>query len=253
MAFCRMWRCSRSRSGCCACASVLLPEIDLASQTLRTLGNGLLTLCSYMVVGRFLLAPDHPERRLVPLPRAEHHFHLLAIYAGSAMVAASAVILSERAGVSKLPLAGLFTVLVFAVTVFKLWWFYDARHDLHGLILSNSERPGPGLRLLALAAPWFYMAVAVAIWMVGRASAMMLDGVLWAETAAVTQIVVFLAPVIALGVPQSAALPAGASRCNAGDHAAGRSPVARRRGSSDRRGLGDRLLYSDQVVGGLRR
>lgn len=177
-----------------------LPELDLASQTLRTVGNGLAIGAGYVLVGRFLLAPGDPERRLMPLPRAEHHFRLLVIYALSAVFVVTGVILAERAGANRLSVAGLFTVTAIAITLFKLWWFYDARHDLGRLVLSNSESPGPGLRLLALLTPWFYMAVTLAIWMVGRASAMMVDGARWAETAGLTQIIVVLAPIIAIGV-----------------------------------------------------
>lgn len=211
---------------------LFLPEFDLASQTLDTLGNGLLIAAGYNVVGRFLLAPNHPERRLMPLPRADHHFRMLMAYTLIAMIAASSVLLSERAGVGRAPVAGLFTIAAFVVTGFKLFWFYDARHDLQGLILSNSEQPGPMLRLLALVAPWFYAAVAIVIWMVSRASVRMLEGVRWTEAAAITQIVVVLAPVIACGVRNylacrrarqaetGAATPQSAAQARAGEAAA---------------------------------
>jgi small-conductance mechanosensitive channel len=182
------------------CGNLALPESDLAASTLRTIGNGAVIGAAYVMVGRFLLAPGAPERRLMPLPRAERHFRILVCYAISAPVVIVGVILAQRVAASQMTVAGLFATTALAITLFKLWWFFDARHDLTRLVLRNAEAPSPGLRVLALLTPWFYMAVAIVIWMVGRAAAMMSDGARWAEAAGITQIVVVLAPVIAVGI-----------------------------------------------------
>jgi small-conductance mechanosensitive channel len=179
---------------------VWLPEDDLAMNAFRTAANGAAIGAAYVAIGRFLLAPGAPERRLMPLPRAERHFLLLTIYAIATPVVITGLLLAQRVASGPGPVAGLFALSAFAMTLYKVCWFVDARHDLTTLVLRHSETPGPGLRLLALLTPWIHVAFAVALWMVGRASAMMADGGRWAEAAALTQIIVVLAPVLAVGV-----------------------------------------------------
>jgi hypothetical protein len=56
-----------------------LPESDLANIALTTGANGAAIGALYIAVGRFLLAPGVPERRLMPLPRTEVHFRRLVV------------------------------------------------------------------------------------------------------------------------------------------------------------------------------
>lgn len=182
------------------CGSFFLPEPDLAARTLRTVGNGAAIGAAYMIIGRFLLAPGAPERRLLPLPRAEHHFKLLVLYAIFAPLVVTSAITSEWVAQDRASVAGLFSLTGIAITLFKLWWFYDARYDIKTLVLRYSENPSTSLRIVATLTPWFYMAVSVIIWMMGRAAAMMSDGGRWAEAAGLTQIIIVLAPILAVGV-----------------------------------------------------
>ncbi|TCR66484.1 mechanosensitive ion channel domain-containing protein [Bosea sp. BK604] len=195
------------------CGSLFLPEPDLASRVLRTVGNAAIISAAYVIIGRFLLAPDGPERRLLPLPRAQHHFRLLIVYAIFAPVVVTSAIVAEWVALDRRSVAGLFALTGIAITLFKLWWFYNARHDIKALVLRYSETPGAMLRIVATLTPWIYMAVSVVIWMMGRAAAMMSDGGRWAEAAGLTQIIIVLAPVFAIG--------AGALlRCRQAHHAA---------------------------------
>lgn len=182
------------------CGWLLLPEPDLAARTLRTVGNAAIIGAAYMIVGRFLIAPGAPERRLLPLPRAEHHFRLLIAYGIFAPVVVTTAMVGEWVAQDRVSVVGLFALTGLAITLFKLWWFYDARHDITALVLRYSSTPGPVLRLVAVLTPWFYMAVAVLIWAMGRAAAMMSEGGRWAEAAGFTQIIIVLAPVFAIGV-----------------------------------------------------
>lgn len=177
-----------------------LPEADLAEATLRTVGNGAAIGAAYLAVGRFLLAPSAPERRLVPLPRASWHFGLLTIYATVTPIVVTTGLLGQRVASGPEPVAGFLTLAAMTITPFKLWWWFNARHDLSALVLSRQPVPGPGLRLIATLTPWIYMLFALLIWMVGRASAMMADGARWAESAGITQIIVVLGPIFAVGV-----------------------------------------------------
>lgn len=177
-----------------------LPDADLAMTTFRTAANGAAIGAAYIAVGRFLVAPGAPERRILPLPRAERHFSILTAYAIATPVVVTSVLLIQEAATSRLGLAGLVAITSLAITLFKVWWFFDARHDLTALVLRYKPEPGPGLRLLALITPWFYIASAIAIWMVGRAAPMMSGGGRFVEAASLTQIIIVLAPVVAVGV-----------------------------------------------------
>jgi small-conductance mechanosensitive channel len=177
-----------------------LPADDLALITFRTVGNGAAIGMAYIAVGRFLLAPGAPERRLLPLPRAERHFFLLTLYAIATPVVVSSALLAQRVASSPEVFAGFFAVTGLVITLFKIWWFYDARHDLKTLVLRYHETPGPGLRLLATSTPWFYIACSIGIWAVGRAAPMMNGGGRWAEAAGITQLIIVLAPILAVGV-----------------------------------------------------
>ncbi|MGQ3282332.1 mechanosensitive ion channel family protein [Bosea sp. (in: a-proteobacteria)] len=182
------------------CRNLWLPEADLASIALTTLANGAAIGAVYAAVGRFLLAPGADQRRLMPMPRAERHFRLLMVYAVVTPVIIVVLLLAGRVGSGPHPLAGLLLLSGLVALLFKLWWFHDMRRDLAALILGGSDSPGPWRRLIALAAPWFYMATAVVLWAVGRAAAMMSDGGRWAEAAAITQTAIVIIPIIAVGI-----------------------------------------------------
>jgi small-conductance mechanosensitive channel len=180
--------------------SYWLPADDLAAHALHGITNGTAVGAAYIGIGRCLLAPGEPERRLMPLPRAERHFRLLCVYAVIVPVFIVAALLAHRVSGGPEPVAGLVTLSGFVLAAYKIWWFVDARHDLTALVLSGSAEPGPGRRLLAQAMPWIYVAIAVVLWMVGRAAAMMPNGGRWSEAAELTQIIVVLAPILSVGV-----------------------------------------------------
>lgn len=182
------------------CRNLWLPEADLASISLTTLVNGAAIGAVYAAVGRFLLAPGAEQRRLMPMPRAERHFKMLLVYAVVTPVIIIVLLLAGRVGSGPHPLAGLLLLSGLVALLFKLWWFHDMRRDLATLILGGSVVPGPWRRLIALAAPWFYMATAVVLWAVGRAAAMMSDGGRWAEAAALTQTAIVIIPILAVGI-----------------------------------------------------
>lgn len=182
------------------CGSLLLPEPDLAARTLRTAGNGAIIAATYLVIGRFLLAPGASERRLLPLPRADRHFKLLVIYAIVGPLAITSAVIADSVARDRTSVIGLFAATGILITLFKVWWFYNARYDITALVLRYADEPGPVLRVVAALTPWFYMALAVLIWMMGRAAAMMSDGGRWAEAAGLTQIIIVLAPIFAIGI-----------------------------------------------------
>ncbi|RDJ21330.1 mechanosensitive ion channel family protein [Bosea caraganae] len=182
------------------CSSFLLPEPDLAARTLRTAGNGAAISAAYMVLGRFLLSPGAPQRRLLPLPRAERHFKLLVLYALAGPFVITSAMIADTVARDRAAVTGFFAATGIAITIFKVWWFFDARHDLKALVLRYSDNPGTMLRIVAALTPWLYIAISILIWMMGRAAMMMSDGGRWAEAAGLTQIIIVLAPIFAVGI-----------------------------------------------------
>jgi small-conductance mechanosensitive channel len=178
---------------------VWLPEPDLAHMVLRTIANGFTIGAAYLIIGRFLLAPGAPERRVMPLPRAERAFKFLIFFGILTPVVLTATVSFQHA-TGPAAVAGLFALVGIASTLFKVWWFIDARHDLAALILHSAHEPGPFRRVIAHTAGWLYAVLAVLIWMVGNAAAMMEGGGRWAEAAALTQFIIVLAPILAVGV-----------------------------------------------------
>lgn len=176
-----------------------LPEPDLAQLVLRTIANGFTIGAGYMILGRFLLAPGASERRVMPLPRAERAFKFLFFFGVLTPVLLTATVSIQHA-TGPAAVVGLFALVGIASTLFKVWWFIDARHDLAVLILHSAHEPGPARRTIALTTGWLYAALAVLIWMVGNASSMMEGGARWAEAAALTQFVIVLAPILAVGI-----------------------------------------------------
>jgi moderate conductance mechanosensitive channel len=184
-------------------ANLLLPQVDLAARTVNIAVIATLYAAAYLIVGRFFLAPNAPERRLLPLPRAEHHFRLLTIFALSANFLLAVAAIAGPAASDKGSVTGLFALLALPVVLYKLWWFWDLRHDMTTLVLGEpveGREPHKVRQFLAHAAPWFYMVTAILIWMVVRAATVLPNGFRWAIAASYTQILLFMIPLVAVGL-----------------------------------------------------
>lgn len=177
-----------------------LPESDLAMLALTTASNGAAIGALYVAIGRFLLAPGKPERRLMPLPRAERHYRSLVIYAVLTPLVVTSIMLAHHVGSGPLPVTGLIALTGFVLTLFKLWFFNDIRRDLTALILSGAPEPGYLRRLVAVGAGWFYIALTIVLWLVSCAAAMMSNGGRWTEAAALTEVAIVLIPILVIGV-----------------------------------------------------
>lgn len=177
-----------------------LPADDLAMQALTTAANGAAIGALYIAVGRFLISPDAPERRIMPLPRAERHFRRLVVYSVLTPLIVTGILLANQVSSGPRPVTGLIALTGLAITLFKIWWFYDGRHDLAVLVLSGSSEPGPIRRLIAAGTAWFYIATTVLLWMVSSAAAMMSNGGRWAEASALTQVAIVIIPIVAVGL-----------------------------------------------------
>lgn len=177
-----------------------LPESDLANIALSTGANGAAIGALYIAVGRFLGSPGVPERRIMPLPRAERHFRRLVVYATLTPMIVTGILLAHHVSSGPRPVTGLIALTGLAITLFKIWWFYDGRHDLAVLVLSGSSEPGPIRRFIAAGTAWFYIATTAVLWMVSSAAAMMSNGGRWAEASALTQVAIVIIPILAVGI-----------------------------------------------------
>lgn len=177
-----------------------LPESDLAHAALSTASNGAAIGALYVAVGRFLLSPGAPERRIMPLPRAHQHFRRLIVYSVLTPLIVTSIFLAHHVSSGPRPVTGLIALTGLFVMLFKLWWFHDARQDLETLVLSGSSEPGPLRRVVAVGTAWFYIATTVVLWMVSSAAAMMTNGGRWAEASALTQVSIVIIPILVVGV-----------------------------------------------------
>ena len=177
----------------------LLPQPDFAQQITIAELYGLGMLWSFAMAGRFLLAPGHPVRRILPLPRAERHFALVMIYAFFGHIALIVNALGERSASDPASIAGWIAFSSLLLTTYKIWWFWYARHDLVSLAQPGGQASSLR-RWVAAATPWLLIASAVLIWAVGRSAAVMPNGAHWALKAGTTQFIVVLAPIVASGL-----------------------------------------------------
>jgi hypothetical protein len=58
----------------------LLPHFDLAHAAASNSLEWLVVVGLYIIFGRFLVSPQAPENRLMPLPHAKRHFRLFVLY-----------------------------------------------------------------------------------------------------------------------------------------------------------------------------
>jgi small-conductance mechanosensitive channel len=186
--------------------NLLLPQADLAARICDIAVIAVLYVAAYLVVGRFFLSPDAPERRLLPMPRAEHHFRVLTVFAIWGSFSMAVVTIAEPLVTDKGTFTGLYALLAPPVVLFKIWWFWDMRHDLATLVLGeqvDGQAPHQLRLFLAHAAPWFYILTAILLWMIVRTATVSPNGYRWLVAANYTQILLFLIPLMAVGLAAS--------------------------------------------------
>lgn len=184
-------------------ANILLPQLDPSARLTGIITSAIVTVGAYFAVGRLVLAPGHAERRLLPLPRAERHFRLLVTYAVFGQCALVIAAVAGNVASDKGAASGLFAVVVTVLAIYKIWWFWDMRHDVAALILASSAQniaPHPARAFLAHAVPWLYISSALVIWIVLRAATVMANGLQWGIAAGNTQILLILIPLCAAGL-----------------------------------------------------
>ncbi len=185
-----------------AATMILLPQQDLVRSLAEVLAQGVIVVAVYALAGRFLLARDDHGSRVLPLPRAAHHFQMFLTYAVLGQITIAGVSLAALVASDRLAVAGYFYVAGNIVGLFKMWWFWEGRRDFRDLVLAASPdpaKPGQLRRVLAVTTPWFLIITNALIWAAGRIAAAAPDGARWGTAAGVTSILLILIPILAGG------------------------------------------------------
>jgi moderate conductance mechanosensitive channel len=177
----------------------LAAEGKLTQQLIHVLPG----IAAYIIIGNFLLSPYEPRLRLFMLPRAARHFTLLAGYAIIGLVLLAIFVgLDSEIGAAENISAGIFVVVATVILLFRIWWFWDARQDIGAVILSGApQATEPHLlrRVFAIAMPWLLILSAVLLWALGRIAETMPEGNKWGAATSITQLLVVLVPILAVG------------------------------------------------------
>ena len=148
---------------------------------------------------RFALAPAGDDgRTLLPIPHPDWQRRMAAAYGIIGLWVGAAVFWSQLAGVEARASEALFLVGSTVLTVLKLVWFGVGRNDIAALFAGRS--PGTIRRVLAASSPWLFVAIALAIWVVGCMAAVSPQAAHWGAAAGLTQVLVLAVPVAALGI-----------------------------------------------------
>ena len=192
----------------------LLPQADFAQFLARDVSRVAVSFGFYLIGARFLLAPDQPARRLLPIRRPAWHFRVVIIYAlGAVFIYVTVLPIATLGDASAL--AGWFLLTSTAILAYKLWWFWTARHDFAALVHGPTDAPSHGLRVAGALACWVLIGVALLTWWLGRLSAESVDTVSLGIAAGFTQVAVALLPILAAGADRLAEAGLGGERADA--------------------------------------
>ncbi|MET0605575.1 MAG: mechanosensitive ion channel domain-containing protein, partial [Beijerinckiaceae bacterium] len=175
---------------------------QMADASVAAAWQSLIIAGLYLIVGRFFLSPGQPEARLLALPHADWHFRVLLIYIGFGQIAFIMLSLGEAAATDHMSVAGMVLLVATIFGLVKILWFWAGRKDFENLVLAGARdraNPGPLRRAAAASVGWMLIASALAIWVIGRMAAVLPDGAYWAWAAGLTQFLVVLVPILAIG------------------------------------------------------
>ncbi|MBV9218590.1 MAG: mechanosensitive ion channel [Methylobacteriaceae bacterium] len=186
-----------------ALIAILLPQTDLAHSAALELLEYLAVVGLYVLAGRLALAPQAPQNRLMPLPRAERHFWLFVLYGAFGYAVTPIVHLLSEASEHKAGVVGFLSLAGILVTIYKVWWFWTGRHDISTLVRTTGPDPDhPGLlrRVGASIMPILLVAVALGIMVIAHLFAFSQRAGELARVAGITQLLVIFLPMLTAGV-----------------------------------------------------
>ncbi|MGL4727224.1 MAG: mechanosensitive ion channel family protein [Bosea sp. (in: a-proteobacteria)] len=182
---------------------LLLPDMDMARRTAQVLISVLKAVGLYMAFARFMLSPDRPETRLVPLRRAGWHYRALIGYSIFGQSISATLALFGSIATDKAALGAWFLTLAVLITLYKLVWFWNGRHDFAQLVrqgATDPDKPSAMRGFLAWAAGPLLVLSSIVIWVGGRIAAASPTGLDWGSAAGTTQNLLVIVPALAAGV-----------------------------------------------------
>ena len=158
----------------------------------------------YLVAGDWLLSPRRSERRLLKIVRPAWHFGMLVAYGAAGSILLAMVALFDRADASDAAIRSVSFLGASFVLALKLVWFGVGRHDIANAFAGQS--PGAIRWGASHAYPWFLIALAILLWLLGCLAIAGSPAADWNSTARTTQVLAFLVPLAAMGFHALAAL-----------------------------------------------
>lgn len=190
-----------------ALAVMLLPAFDLLRKTVAIVVHHMAIAAIYLIAARFLLLPVATGPALMPIDHASRHRRTVIIYGVLAAVLISSVKVAASIASDKLSVIGWLSLTSAVVTLYKLWWFWTARHDVARLVRDGAPDPGApsaARRAGAVAMPWLLLASVIAIWVITRIAVVVPGGERWVGAAGLTQFIIILVPILAAGAQKVA-------------------------------------------------
>jgi moderate conductance mechanosensitive channel len=170
----------------------------------------------YISLARLLFKTDGEGCSLIPIRRPGWHFRILVTYGLISAALAEMARLADGLGVDRLVIDGWFLTGNTLLTILKLYWFIGGRNDIRDAFTGHS--PGIARRVVGNLLPDFYVATALALWLICVLFAGTPNSARWIFAAGSTQMALLALPILALGAH---ALVDDLARHHAQTHGAG--------------------------------
>ncbi|TWF56949.1 mechanosensitive ion channel family protein [Neorhizobium alkalisoli] len=151
----------------------------------------------YLSVGRFLFRPDQTGQTLIAIRHPQWHFRILAVYGVISAFFSEAMRISDQIGLDRGSIDGLFLIGGTLLTLLKLIWFIGGRSSIRDAFIG--ENSGLVRRVIGNILPDFYTVSAIFIWLSGFLVAGTPDSARWSYAAVLTQVILLVLPILALG------------------------------------------------------
>ncbi len=151
----------------------------------------------YVAFARLLFKTNRDGRSLVPISRPRWHFRMLVSYGLISAALAEMARLAGDLGINRLIIDGWFLTGNTLLTLLKLFWFIGGRNDIR--LAFTGSNPGIVRRVTGNLLPEFYVATALALWLICVLFAGTPNSARWIFAAGTTQMALLALPILALG------------------------------------------------------
>lgn len=151
----------------------------------------------YVALARLLFRTNSQRQSLMPINRPEWHFRMLVTYGLISAALAEMARLAGDIGIDRLIIDGWFLTGATLLTLLKLFWFVGGRNDIR--LAFTGANPGIVRRVTGNLLPEFYVATALALWLICVLFAGTPNSARWIFAAGTTQMALLALPILALG------------------------------------------------------